>query len=86
MFKKDKTAQDTNMSPLFTSSPFSSTDLVAVPADAHEEVVRLDVAVDEVFAVDVLHPADHLIGQHEDRLHRKLAGAEVEEILERGPQ
>ena len=57
-------------------------ELVAVPSDAHQEVVRLDVAVDEVLVVHVLDPPDHLVGQHEDGLHGEPPGAEVEEVLE----
>ena len=56
--------------------------LVAVPPNPHQEVVRLDVAVDEVLVVDVLDPPNHLVGQHEDGLHGEPPGAEVEEVLE----
>ena len=35
-------------------------EFVAVPADAHEEVVGFDVAVDEVLVVHVLDATDHL--------------------------
>ena len=58
--------------------------LVAVPPDPHQEVVGLDVAVDEVLVVDILDPPDHLVGQHEDRLHGKPPGAEVEEVFKAG--
>ena len=56
-------------------------DLVAALSNAHEEVVRLDVAVDEGLRVDVLDAADELVGKEEDGLQRELAVAEVEEIL-----
>ena len=59
-------------------------ELVAVPSDAHQEVVRLDVAVDEVLVVHVLDPPDHLVRQHEDGLHGEPPGAEVEEVLKAG--
>ena len=36
-----------------------------MPADAHEKVVRLDVAMYEVLHVNVLNSTDHLVGQHE---------------------
>lgn len=36
-----------------------------------EEVVRLDIAVDEVLRVEVFDPVQHLIRQHEQRLERK---------------
>jgi hypothetical protein len=38
-----------------------------VAADAHQEVVGLDVAVDEVLVVDVLDPADHLQSDQGDQ-------------------
>ena len=43
--------------------------LVAVPPDPHQEVVWLDVAMDEVFVVHILHPPNHLVCQHQDSLH-----------------
>ena len=58
-------------------------DLVAALANAHEEVVGLDITVDERLCVDVLDAGDELVGKKQDRLERKLAVAEVEEILER---
>lgn len=61
-------------------------DLVATLADAHQEVVRLDVTVDERFGVDVLDARDELVGQQEDGLERELAVAEVEEILQTGAE
>jgi hypothetical protein len=57
-------------------------DLVATLANAHEEVVRLDITVDERLGVDVLDAGDELIGEQEDGLERELAVAEVEEILQ----
>uniref|UniRef100_A0A182QU92 Uncharacterized protein n=1 Tax=Anopheles farauti TaxID=69004 RepID=A0A182QU92_9DIPT len=57
--------------------------LVAVAPDPHQEVVRLDVAVDEVLHVQVLEPPDHLVDQHQHRLDREVPAAEVEQILER---
>ena len=61
-------------------------DLVASLADAHEEVVGLDVAVDEGLGVDVLDAGDELVGKEKDRLQRELAVAEVEEVLQAGPE
>ena len=60
--------------------------LVAVLPDPHQEVVRLHVAVDEVFVVHVLDARDHLVGEHEDGLLRELAPAEVEQVLEAGTE
>lgn len=36
-------------------------ELVAMAPDAHQEVVRLYIAVDETLAVDKLHATQHLI-------------------------
>lgn len=58
-------------------------DLVTTLANTHEEVVRLDVAVDEGLGVDVLNAGDELVGEQEDGLEGELAVAEVEEVLER---
>jgi hypothetical protein len=57
-------------------------DLVAALADAHEEIVRLDVTVDERLGVYVLDAGDQLVGQQQHRLQRKLAVAEVEEVFQ----
>ena len=61
-------------------------DLVATFANAHEEVVRFDIAVDEGLGVDVLDTRYELIGEQQDRLEGELAVAEVEEIFERGAE
>lgn len=60
--------------------------LIAALADAHEKVVRFDVAVDEGLRVDVFNAADELVGQQQDGLEGELAVAEVEQILERGAE
>ena len=39
---------------------WTATHLVAVFADAHEEIIWLDVPVDEILSVDKLNAADHL--------------------------
>lgn len=41
--------------------------LVAVPANAHEEVVWLDVAVNEILVVDVLYATNHLCGETREK-------------------
>jgi len=61
-------------------------DLVAALANAHEEVVRLYVTVDERLGVDVLDAGDELVGEEKDGLQRELAVAEVEEVLEGGAE
>ena len=56
-------------------------DLVATLADAHQEVVWLDITVDERLCVDVLDARYELVGQQQDGLERELAVAEVEQVL-----
>lgn len=53
---------------LLGQTEINHVDLVATLADAHEEVVRLDVTVDEGLGVDVLDAGDELIGEQEDGL------------------
>lgn len=66
---------------LFGETKVDNVDLVAPLADAHEEVVGLDVTVNEALGVDVLDAADQLVGQEENCLEGEFAVAEVEEIL-----
>lgn len=56
------------------------------PRTAHQEVLGLHVAVDEALGVHVLHARDQLDGDHEHRLEREGAVAQVEEVLQAGPQ
>jgi hypothetical protein len=61
-------------------------DLVASLANAHEEVVWLDITVDERLGVDVFDARDELIGKQKNRLQGKLAVAEVEQVLQTGAE
>mgnify|MGYP006976755015 CR=1 FL=1 len=61
-------------------------DLVATLANAHQEVVGLDVAVDEGLGVDVLDTGDELVSQQQDGLQGELAVAEVEKVLKTGTE
>jgi len=58
-------------------------DLVAALSNAHQEVVRLDITMDEVSRVDVLDTRDELIGKEKDGLQAELAVAEVEQVFKR---
>ncbi len=49
--------------------------------NAHEEVVGFDIAMNKVFRVDIFDSANHLISQHQHRLHSETAGAEIKQIL-----
>ena len=71
---------------LLGQSEINYIDLVAALANAHEEVVRLDVTVDERLGVNVLDAGDELVGKQKNRLQRELAVAEVEEIFEGGAE
>ena len=61
-------------------------DLVATLADAHQEVVRFDITVDEGLGMDVFDAGDQLIGQKKDSLQGELAVAKVEKILQAGSE
>ena len=61
-------------------------DLVTTLADAHEEVVGLDITVDEGLGVDVLDAGDELVGQEQHGLQGELAVAEVEQVLQAGAE
>ena len=52
-------------------------------ADAHQEIVRLHIAMDEVVRVHELEAADHLLGQHAHGLQSELTTAVLEQIFER---
>lgn len=58
-------------------------ELIAMATNAHEKIVRFYVAVNEVLHMHVLNAANHLIRQHQHRLHGKPPAAEIEEILQR---
>ena len=59
-------------------------DLVTTLADAHQEVVRLDITMDEGFGVDILNTRDQLICQEQYRLQGEFSVAKVEEIFQAG--
>lgn len=51
-------------------------------ANAHQEVARLDVAMEDVFGMDILDSRDGLVGNEEDGLERELSVAVIKQILE----
>jgi hypothetical protein len=57
-------------------------DLVSTLANAHQEVIGLDITVDEGLGVDVFDTGNELIGKKKYSLKRELAVAEVEKILQ----
>jgi len=60
--------------------------LICLFANADEEIIGLDIAMDKILGVHVLDTVNHLICKHENCLEGELAIAEVEEILERRSQ
>lgn len=71
---------------LLGQTEVNDVDLVAALANAHQEVVWLDITVDEGLGVNVLDARDELIGQQENGLERELAVAEVEKVLQAGAE
>ena len=69
---------------LLCETKVNDVDLVTTLANAHQEVVGLDVAVDERFCVDVLDAGDELVGQQKNGLQREFTVAEVEKIFQTG--
>ena len=67
-------------------SEIDNIDLVTTLADAHEEVVGLDIAVNEGLGVNVLNARDELISEKENSLQGELSVAEVEKILQTGAE
>ena len=70
---------------LLSKTKVDNVDLVATLANAHQEIVWLDITMDEGLGVDVLDPGDELIREQQHRLQREFAVAEVEEVLQAGP-
>lgn len=71
---------------LLRKTEINDVDLVATLANAHEEVVGLDVAVDEGLGVDVLDAGDELVGEQQNGLQGEFPITEVEKILETGAE
>lgn len=52
----------------------------------HQEVLRLDVAMDDVLGMDILDPTDGLVGNEKDSLERESSVAVIEQVFERWAQ
>lgn len=74
------------VSVLLGQAEIDNVDLVATLANAHKEVIGLDVSMDEGLGVDVLDTRDELIGQEKDGLEGEFSVTEVEEILQTGTE
>jgi hypothetical protein len=74
------------VSVLLSKTEIDHVHLVSTLANAHEEVVGLDITVDERLGMDVLDSGDELIGKKQDRLEGEFPVAEVEKILQTGTE
>ena len=61
-------------------------DLIASLANAHQEVIRFDITMDERLGMDILDAGNELIGEQEDSLQGEFAVAEIEQVLEAGSE
>lgn len=66
-----------------SQAEIDSIQYISLPADTHQKIVRLDVAVEEALGMDVFDPRNGLIGDEEDGLERELSAAVVEQVFER---
>jgi hypothetical protein len=67
----------------FSQTEVNSVYYIPFPTNTHQEVVRLDVAMEDVFGMEILDSRDGLIGDEEDSLERELSVAVIEQIFER---
>ena len=67
---------------LLRQAEVDDVDVPRVGADPDEEVVRFDIAVDEVLLVDEAHDVDHLVGEHQHGLQREAVVAVGEQVLD----
>ena len=67
---------------LLGQTKVDNVDLIPSLANAHQEVVGLDITMDEGLGVDVFDAGDELVGEQQHGLEGELAVAEVEEVFE----
>lgn len=66
------------VSVLLGKTKVNNVDLVSTLANAHQEVVGLDISVDEALCVNVLDSGDELVGEKENGLEGEFTVAKVE--------
>jgi len=71
---------------LFRETEVDDVHLVGPLTEADQEIVGLDIAVDEILGMHILHAINHLICQHKNGFQTELAIAEAEEVLQGRPQ
>ena len=71
---------------LFARTDVCRVDRIALRADTHEQVVRLDVSVYVLSRMNVLEARNELIREQQHSLQGELPSAVVEEVLQTGSQ
>jgi len=71
---------------LFAQTDVCRVDRIALRADTHEQVVRLDVSVYVLSRMNVLEARNELIREQQHSLQGELPSAVVEEVLQTGSQ
>jgi hypothetical protein len=71
---------------LFGKTKINDINLICSPAKPHQEVIRLDISVEETFRVNIFHPVDQLVCQHEHSFQGELPTAKVEQVFKTWPQ
>ena len=66
---------------LFSETKVDQEKFIAVTTDAHQKVVRLDVAMNKELVVDKLNASDHLVCEHEHRFQCKTSSAKCKQIF-----
>lgn len=74
------------VSVLLGQSKVNEEQLITVTSYSHQKVIGLYVAMDKVLVVDKLNAANHLVSQHQNRLHCESSRTEIEQIFQAGPQ
>ena len=69
-----------------SQSEINQMNCVGVLTQAHHDVVRLDVPVNVVQLMHVLHTLQQLVEEHQGGLQAELLTAEVEQVLKAGSQ
>jgi len=67
---------------LLGQSVVNDVHMVPLLASSHQEIVRLDVAMQKILGVEILDTRDHLIRKHEDSLQAELAATEIEQVFQ----
>lgn len=67
---------------LLRQSEVDEEELITVAPDSHQKIVWLNISMDEVLVVNKLNATNHLICEHEDRLHCESPRAEIEKVFE----